>query len=517
MLEYQLNVSGKISHGFGILRNGKFSIVLENQKSYRQIAKATSLFGGVQVINILVSIIRSKAAALLLGPSGMGIMSLFTTTLGFIEALSNFGLRKSAVRTIAAANETENTQEIVKVTTVFRRLVWATGLLGTIITLMFSGKLSQLAFGNQTYQLAFVWLSITLLLNQLASGRNVILQGLRKLRLLATANVIGSVVGLFISIPIYYVWQLEGIVPTIILSSISSLLIAFYLSRKIQFESVSISFKKTFQEGKGMLVMGFMLSISAIITNASSVALRSFISTMGGVSDVGLFSAGFTIIGTYVGLVFSAMSTDYYPRLSGVSHDNLMAANLINQQAELAILILSPLLILFLVFIDLAIILLYSNDFVAISEMVQWAVLGMYFKAASWAVGFLFLAKGASMLFFWSELLANSYMLGLNLLAYYFYGLEGLGISFLVGYTLIFLQVVAIAIRRYDFAFNPVFYRMAGVQLALGVSCFCVIKVLATPWDYLAGVPFFCLSAWHSLIELDKKIGIKDLLTRFRK
>jgi len=91
-----------------------------------------------------------------------------------------------------------------------------------------------------------------------------------------------------------------------------------------------------------MLKMGFMLSLSGLISTAASYIVRVFISNTGGVADVGLYSAGFAIISTYVGLVFTAMGTDYYPRLSVVAHDNVEARLLINQQAEVAILILAP-------------------------------------------------------------------------------------------------------------------------------------------------------------------------------
>ena len=67
------------------------------------------------------------------------------------------------------------------------------------------------------------------------------------------------------------------------------------------------------------------------------------------VADVGLYSAGFTMIGTYVGMIFTAMGTDYYPRLSAVAKSNELSRQAINQQAEIAILIIAPLLIACLV------------------------------------------------------------------------------------------------------------------------------------------------------------------------
>ena len=187
----------------------------EEKSSYRSIMKATSLFGGVQVFNIIIAIVRSKIVAVLLGPAGMGIMGLLTSTTGLVQSLTNFGLGTSAVRDISAANESNDFNRISKITTVFRRLVWITGLLGTTSTLLLSPWLSELTFGNKEYTIAFMWLSASLLLNQLASGQNVILQGTRQLKYLAKANLLGSLIGLLISAPLYYIKGIDGIVPAI--------------------------------------------------------------------------------------------------------------------------------------------------------------------------------------------------------------------------------------------------------------------------------------------------------------
>ena len=136
----------------------------EQRSSYRQIVKATSLFGGVQFFQILISVVRSKFVAILLGPSGMGIVGLLTSTTGLITGLTNFGLGTSAIKNISEATATNDNARISSVITVMRRLVWLTGLLGAIVTLVFSPWLSEFTFGNRDYTLAFIWISVTLLL-----------------------------------------------------------------------------------------------------------------------------------------------------------------------------------------------------------------------------------------------------------------------------------------------------------------------------------------------------------------
>ena len=487
----------------------------EQQQSYRQIMKATSIFGGVQVVQILVQIIRSKVVAVLLGPAGMGINSLLNSTLGLMQGLTNFGLQTSAVKNVAEAHGTNNAKRVAVIVTVLKRWVWITGLLGTLLTIVLAPWLSRMTFGNSDYSLAFIWISVSLLFNQLSAGQLVLLQGLRKLKYLANANLTGAFLGLLVAVPLYYAWSIDGIVPAIIATSVMNMLRSWYFARKVTIEPEKVSPQQTWQEGKEMLTMGFMISLSGLMTLGTAYLLRIYISNTGGLDDVGLYGAGFAIINTYVGMVFTAMGTDYYPRLSSVAADNSKATETINQQAEISILILAPILVVFMVFIQWVVVLLYSGQFTAVNGMIQWAAMGMYFKAISWSIGFIFLAKGASKIFFWNEIVSNLYLLVLNVAGYKFGGLDGLGISFLISYCLHFLQMFIVARFLYQFLFASHFVKLFGIQLLLGLTGFAIVKFMAQPYAYMAGSVIILLSSLYSLRELNKRMDLRNLLQKF--
>ena len=80
----------------------------QEKEGYKTAFKATALFGGVQVITILVSILKSKVVALWLGTTGFGIMSLFNSATSLIYSITNLGLQDSAVRDIAYAKGQNN-------------------------------------------------------------------------------------------------------------------------------------------------------------------------------------------------------------------------------------------------------------------------------------------------------------------------------------------------------------------------------------------------------------------------
>lgn len=478
------------------------------------IFKATSLFGGVQIFNIFIFVIRSKVIALLLGPTGMGISSLLTSTSDFVAGLSNFGLGTSAVRNVAIASATSNDTKVAVVVTVLRKLVWITGFLGLLLTITFAPILSEITFGNKEFTIAFYWISTSLLFQQLSAGQFVVLQGLRKLKFLAVANLLGASLGLAVSIPIYYLYKIDGIVPVIVISSLITLILSWVYAKKVNIKSVDVTLHQTITEGKDMLKMGFILSISGLISLGTSYVVRIFISNVGGIAQVGLFSAGFAIINTYVGMVFRAMGTDYYPRLAEAANDLIKSRQLVNQQAEVAILILGPVLAIFLIFIKWIIVLFYSNKFLGVNEMIFWAALGMFFKATSWSVAYLMLTLGKPKLFFWNELIASLYILLFNIAGYWFAGLEGLGISFLIGYIIYAIQVIMVAKIKFAFRFESKFIRIATTQLFLSFLCFLTIKYVVFPWYYLIGSILIIFSTFFSLRELNKMIDIIGLLNK---
>lgn len=476
--------------------------------------KATSLFGGVQFFNIIIQVLRSKAIAVLLGPTGIGLFGLFNSTILVIGNLTNFGLGVSAVKDISQANNAENKADISKITTIIRRLVWVTGALGAIVLLISSSWLSKFVFNTEEYKYGFMWLSISLLLNQLTSGQLVLLQGMRKLKFLARASILGNAFGLIISLPFYYYFGKEGIVPAIIITAISTLFFSWYYSNKVKIKPLKISFSNTFLEGKSMLKMGFMISMSGLLTIGGSYLVQIFVGQMGGVAEVGLYVAGFAIINNYVGLIFNAMATDYYPRLSAIANDKVLCNDTVNQQAEIALLILAPILLIFLVFINVGVVILYSEQFLGINKMIYWAAIGIMFKATSWAMAFIFLAKGASRLFFWNELIVNTYMLIFNIMGYYFFGLVGLGVAYSLSYLLYMLQVYLIVNSKFKFYFQKEFLIAFGIQFILVFLGFLCANFINYSYKYVLGIIMVLISSYYSFRVLNKRI---DFIGIFKK
>lgn len=480
----------------------------DNKSSYRSIFKATSLFGGVQVYQILIQIIKSKFVAVLLGPAGVGIMGLYQSGLQLIQQLSSMGLAQSAVRDVSEANGSNDMQRIAKTVTVVRKLVWITGLLGLVLVACFSPLLSKASFGNYDYTIPFIILSVTLLLDQLSAGQKVVLQGMRRLKDLAKCSAYGVTFGLITSVPLYYWLGIEGIVPTLILNSICTLLLSWFYSRKIKVEKVEVTPKQTLKQGKLMLVMGVSMSLSGILNTAVAYALRGFIQANGGVEQVGLYQAGFVIMTTYVGMVINAIATDYYPRLAAINKDNQKCREAVSQQGEIGVMILAPMLTICLIYMPFVLKILYSDRFLAANEYISWACLGMMLRMSSWVISFLFVAKAESKLFMINELSANLYYLVFSLIGYKTLGLAGLGMAFALDYVVYFVQCYLIARKRYDFSFSNSFIKCYGIQLLLIITCLVVVLLLDGWLKYTTGSVIIAISCYLGFKGLNEKMEL---------
>ncbi|MCW5520698.1 O-antigen translocase [Aureitalea sp. L0-47] len=487
----------------------------DQKSSYRQVMKATSLFGGVQVFNILISIVRSKFIALFIGPEGMGIAGLLNTTLNLVNGATNLGLDKSGVKDISYSLKNGTDTEVARTVKVLRRLVWITGVVGAVLMMVFSWLLSKLAFGDTSFSLAFVWIALALLFKQLASGELAVLQGLRKLKHLASANVFGNLAGLIITVPLYYFFRLDAIVPAIIISTLLSFAFTSYYRAKTKLEKVEVATKNVFSEGKEMVKLGITLSVSSMIALLAAYIIQIYISSEGGVSEVGYYTAGIVILNTYVGLIFNAMATDYFPRLSAITDSMVEVRKTVFEQAYIAVLLITPIILLFLVFAPLIITILYSGDFLPVVIFVSWGILGMLFKAASWSIGYVIIAKGDSSLFIKTAIGFSALLVASNVLGYNLGGLEGLGISFCIYYFVHFVGLAVITYFRYSFYLSAEFYGIFIVCTIMVGAGFAIGYLEGDLQRYVFQGFLALLSVIFTVYFLNKKMDIAGVIRDF--
>ena len=481
----------------------------KSRGEYRGVFKATAILGSVQLFNILIAVVRNKCISILLGPVGMGIMGLLTSATGTIAGFTNLGITYSAIKNIASAYEKGDYTTLGKVLYVLQRCIWITGLLGAIICLLLCRQLSQWTFGNTDFTISFALLSISLFLTQLTNGNLLILKGCRNINYYAKANVLGNFLSLFITVPLYFWLGIDAIVPALILFSISTFLCAYFYRSRLRLVQIRTERGEFKEISKDILIAGIAFSAAEFFPLIASFYIRTFISNNGGLTDVGLFSAGFAILNGYVGMIFTAMSTDYIPRLSAVSDDDHQLELVINQQIEMSILLLFPLIVLFVILGKLMILILYSSQFYPMIEMIYWGGLGMLFKVPNWCFGCILIPKRESKAYFYFSILSALFYLGMNMLLYSVWGIKGLGISFLLSH--IFDASVSYWYINRKYQIN---YKIKTILELLGMGVVIVTVIIFQSSQLVTWIIYtldFCVCILAGLYSYNRLNSLMDL------
>lgn len=238
-----------------------------NKESYKQIFKSTTIVGGSQIINIAIGIIRNKVIAILLGPAGVGVSGIFQTIIDLVRNGTGLGINFSGVKNVAENNT--DPHRVAKTILILRRWEFGTGLVGMIVIIVLCKFFSNYSFGSDAYTFSIAIMSVTLLITAVSAGQLAILQGLRRIGEMAKANLLGSVLGTVISLPLFWWLGISGVVPSMILTALGALTISWLYARRVITEPVQLSLSQTFTEGLGMAKLGFFIVVNGFVATAS--------------------------------------------------------------------------------------------------------------------------------------------------------------------------------------------------------------------------------------------------------
>lgn len=489
----------------------------ELDESYSHVLKYTGIFGGVQGLNVLVGLVRNKCVALILGPGGMGLVSLFNTTISLISQATHLGISFSAVRHISELYDRGDEVQMAHFVKVVRGWCLLTALIGMLVCIMAGPFLSSATFSWGNHNLHFILLAPAVGMIAITGGETAILKGQRKLGALALVQVIAALSSLVISIPIYYFFWQAGIVPVIVLMAFVTMCATLYYSLRLYPLHLSGA-RGILGEGMDMVRLGVAFTMAGIIGSAAEMVIRSYLNVVGDLDVLGLYNAGYMLTITYAGMVFTAMETDYFPRLSALNHD-VQATNLtVNRQMEVSLLILAPMLTGLIVFLPVLIPLLFSREFLPVIAMAQVSVLAMFFKVLTLPVAYITLARGRSLAYLFLESSYYVVFILLIIFGYDHWGLLGTGIAIVLAHVFDYLLINVFAYTKYGYRVSVTVIRHAAVLVTIGLLSYACTLLLEGVYYWVIAPYLFLLSSLYSLHILRQKTHLWEALTRrFRK
>lgn len=492
----------------------------KQQNGYERAIKYMGVFGGTQSFSILLGMVKTKFAAKLLGAAGLGMIAMYNRTLQMLSDFTNLSLSFSAVRQIAEAYEEGDKEKLLHWIKVLRSWAFLTAVVGVLFSLILSPFLGDFVFeGHDYYTSRFFLLSPVVGFMAITGSELAILKGVHRLYKVAMYTLWTSVLGLVISVPFYYFMGVAGIFPSIFLTSLLQMVVLLCYSTPLYKYRIAPMSRKVLGDGIAMVKFGLGYILAAIMGSGSIWLVCKALIDIGNDRVVGIYSTGYFLMNLLPGILFAAIDSDFYPRLSATNKDVAATNRLVNEQAEVQLLMQAPMLMAYSLALPLLVPLFYDYELIAAVPMTQLAMFGMLVRTMTYPMSYLPLSRGDSKVYMIQEGIYDVLFTLLVIAGYLFGGLLGVGAAMAVAFVADWMVVYAITGYKYSFRFTSGVYICFALQAAIFVAQMAAMYSYKEGWLYWgSGAACVILSSLLSLYMLSKRMSyVGRLLNRIKR
>ncbi len=455
---------------------------------------ATSVVGGATLGALIFGLARNKAVALIGGPAAVGLFGLFTSIVSMSASAALFGLSTSTIQRLSqfADDPTESARA--------RRASWTLvcplALVGGAAIWVCRGLLASWSVGNGAYASAIGWLSIGVVATVLSEAQLAVLQAYGRLGDLARVRLWSSVAATAIGILAVMRLGLAGIVVAVVASPIIATAAAFWFGRSLPLSHWHRLIQEPLADHWRVLArVGVIVMLTSALAGFTQFAVRALVTRKLGLDSAGLYQAASSIMWVNLSLVLNAMSADYYPRVARTD-DAVTTSDILNSQLHVTLMLAAPLLAITCVAAPIALSVLYSGTFAQSAVLLRLLTVAAVLRLPIWALGYIFLARRSSGLYFAGEVTAASVIL-LTWLILPIAGLHGAGIAALASTIISFFFYQWQVGRAHDVHINPQNMKRIALLLALLTAITGAIEAHRVIGVFIGVVGTGCLS-WNS-------------------
>lgn len=475
---------------------------MKEEKHYKKLFKATSLFGLVEILRFFFKIITNWAASNFLGTKGFGLVGLVENTVQLISSFSSLGINFTGVREIAA-NKT-NDIEFHKTIKAVSQFSFFTGILSAIISIIFASRLSLETFKTTEYFYWFIALSIYFVATSYSQSKIIYLEGSQKFQKLVSINIIVNVLNSIIVLVAYYSFNIQGIIVAMIINSLVALIFYNKLSNfpkideKLTVKDRNLYFKKFIKSGCLLAISTFIGLLCFLIIRKYFVDINEEI--------LSFYNAGNLIIVSYLGIIFIAMGKFFFPQLSQSIKDHKLSNQLINNQLELSLWIILPAIIFIYTFADFFIKILFSSAFLPIYDILIFGLISIFFRSFNYAVGYLLLSHQNFRQYFYINAVSDILNTVLTIVFYEIWGLIGIGFSILMNYIISSGYIYYYTNKKYSFKISN-FVKKQFLVTFIIISIILSTNFLLDKFYFtIISGSLFIISAVYSIKKIDEYI-----------
>ncbi len=404
--------------------------------------KSTFFSAIITLIRISSAFLANKVVAIYTGTGGIALLGAFSNLISIFLTFANGAINTGVVKYTAEYMGDEDKIKSL-VSTSFKISLYCSGAVG--FTLLFFGKfVSNLILTSTEYALPVRIFGLTVVLYSLNSLFISILNGRNEIKAYTIVNTFGSVFGLLLTLVLVYFFRLNGALYALVLSqSVVFFVTLFVIFRTPWFSMDYFTQKIDTSILQKLSHFTVMAVVTAVTVPVSHIVLRNMLISSFGLESAGIWQGLMRISDGYLMILTTALAVYYLPKLSSLhTAKELRAEVLFGYKLILPVVFFSALLIYILRTNIIEI--LYTADFLEMSDLFFYQLLGDFFKMASWILGYLIVAKSMTKLFILTEILSTLLYIVLGYVCVNYFGIKGITIAFAISYFLYLLGMIFI-------------------------------------------------------------------------
>ncbi|MEZ9145897.1 O-antigen translocase [Vibrio sp. 10N.286.52.C3] len=413
-----------------------------------KLLKVAGMTGLLTLLRMLMGFVIAKVVAIYTGPTGMAMLgqvqSMVTSLNGIINAPVSSGVVRFTV---------ENKDKGFQACAPWWRAAFQWVLLVSAIViplgLLFSSEIATWLFQDS----ALSWIVITtvcvLPLSSMGTLCNSIINGQQLYRRFVGLGMVSTIISSCVMLVMIALYNIEG---ALLAAAIQSALIGVVMliaNLKQPWLKLRYWWGTTDREARkatgGYLLMAIT---SALTVPVSLILVRSLLIDKVGWDVTGQWQAVWKISEVYLGVVTMALGTYYLPRLSSLTGADAIVRE-IHKTARVIIPIVVCIALGVYIFRDIAIELLFTDDFRGARDLFSIQLMGDVTKIICWLYAYPMISRGATKWFISTEVI---FSITFFLLSYFLiekYSVYGVTYAYFINYILYFLFLI-INVKRYS-------------------------------------------------------------------
>jgi O-antigen/teichoic acid export membrane protein len=403
----------------------------------------TTFFSGIiALIRIASGFVANKIVAMYTGTNGVALIGAFSNFLSIFIAFANGAINTGVVKYTAEYRDNDEGLKSL-FSTAFKISLICSSIVGLFL-MSFASFFSDLIFLNSDYKNTIRVLGISIILYSLNSLFISILNGKQEIKKYTIVNTSGSIIGLILTLILVFYFKLIGAMYALVLSQSIVFFISFTIIVKSDWFSMDYFNQKIdYSIVKKLSHYSMMAIVTALLVPVSQIVLRNMIISSLGMDSAGVWQGMMRISDGYLMVLTTALATYYLPKLASLHTNEELRLEIFKGYKLIIPLVFTSCIVVYsLRFFIIK--LLFTPDFIEMSNLFFFQLVGDFFKMASWILAYLMLAKSMTKLYIVTEVLFAVIYVGLGFLCVNFFNITGLSIAFAITYFIYFLVMLCI-------------------------------------------------------------------------